>query len=111
MDISKEIRELYNICKSNYDRMVLDILTELNGKTEELFTGCNEHFNDRDSHLHKPTIPKELKPCPYCAGVRIDVVEGTLSGGMYFCVCDYCGARSGLRVSRKSAREAWDHRS
>ncbi len=128
MDIAKEIERLqeeseedavarpiqYHGETRDRDRLraTLSILTELNGKIEELFTGCNEHFNDRETHLHKPTTPEELPLCPFCGklnNVVVSIIHGA-EGKIYRCGCNHCRIHTTNFITRQGAVDSWSHR-
>lgn len=57
---------------------------------------------------------RELKSCPFC-GKEASVYrewEYRITGGdeMYYCRCDYCGARTTLQYSVDKAVEVWNRR-
>ena len=55
----------------------------------------------------------ELKPCPFCGGDQIGVVEtayGNYMNIFYFAHCDNCGCRTKLFREGDDAEEAWNRR-
>lgn len=59
----------------------------------------------------------ELKPCPFCNGIKLDIIDGECEGfgGIgKAVVCNYnqggCGATGGFRPTEEEAIEVWNRR-
>ena len=51
----------------------------------------------------------DLRPCPFCGGHGVKVLE-LLHGGVYYAFCDICNAATRCFDTPKNAAEAWNRR-
>lgn len=51
----------------------------------------------------------DLRPCPFCGGHGVKVLE-LIRGGVCYAVCDICKAATRCFDTPKNAAEAWNRR-
>ncbi len=56
-------------------------------------------------------LPKELKPCPFCGGRDLTIIDYIGIGGAIYVLCHSCGSSSGTYNTRNEAITAWNRRS
>lgn len=65
-------------------------------------------YQEKETHLSIP----ELKPCPFCGNLELELLEGDATGFGHWVNCskEKCNTAGPMKLSDKEAIEAWNTR-